>query len=48
MPFVLSGDAAATAAAQLEEALLDLGMAAADTALALQEGFARASNTCAI
>jgi hypothetical protein len=40
MPFVLSGDAAATAAAHLEEVLLELGMAAADTALALQEGFA--------
>lgn len=39
LPFVLRGDAAAMAGAQLEELLLDRGMAAADTALALQEGF---------
>jgi len=39
LPFVLRGDAAAMAGAELEEVLLDRGMAAADTALALQEGF---------
>ena len=39
LPFVLRGDAAAVAGAQLEEMLLDRGMAAADTALALQEEF---------
>ncbi|MDI1252200.1 hypothetical protein [Thermomonas sp.] len=39
LPFVLCGDAAATAGAQLEDVLLDRGMAAADTALALQDGF---------
>ena len=39
LPFVLRGEAAALAGAQLEEVLLDRGMAAADTALALQEGF---------
>lgn len=39
LPFVLRGVAAALAGAQLEEVLLDRGMAAADTALALQEGF---------
>lgn len=39
LPFVLRGDGAARAGAQLEELLLDRGMAAADTALALQDGF---------
>lgn len=39
LPFVLRGDAAASAGAQLEDVLLDRGMAAADTALALQDGF---------
>lgn len=39
LPFVLRGDAAATTGAQLEAVLLDRGMAAADTALALQDGF---------
>ena len=39
LPFVLRGDAAATAGTQLEDVLLDRGMAAADTALALQDGF---------
>ncbi len=39
LPFVLHGEAAATVGAQLEEVLLDRGMAAADTALALQDGF---------
>ncbi|MDQ3160577.1 MAG: hypothetical protein M3Q51_06085, partial [Pseudomonadota bacterium] len=39
LPFVLRGDGAARAGAALEELLLDRGMAAADTALALQEGF---------
>ncbi len=39
LPFVLRGDNAAIASAQLEEVLLDLGMAAADTALALHDGF---------
>lgn len=38
LPFVLRGDAATEAGAQLEELLLDRGMAAADTALALQDG----------
>ncbi len=38
MPFVLRGEAAASAGAQLEEVLLDRGMAAADAALALQDG----------
>lgn len=38
LPFVLSGAAAETAGAQLEELLLDQGMAAADTALALHDG----------
>lgn len=38
LPFVLRGDAAAEAGAQLEDLLLDRGMAAADTALALQDG----------
>lgn len=38
LPFVLRGDAAAEAGAQLEAVLLDRGMAAADTALALQDG----------
>ena len=39
LPFVLRGEAAATAGAQLEDVLLDRGMAAADTALAIQDGF---------
>lgn len=39
LPFLLRGERAATAGAQLEAMLLDRGMAAADTALALQEGF---------
>ncbi|MGV8923755.1 MAG: hypothetical protein ACOH1L_10485 [Thermomonas sp.] len=38
MPFILRGEAAADAGAQLESVLLDLGMAAADAALALQDG----------
>ena len=38
LPFVLRGDAADDAGAQLEDLLLDRGMAAADTALALQDG----------
>ena len=38
LPFVLRGDAAGDAGAQLEDLLLDRGMAAADTALALQDG----------
>lgn len=38
LPFVLRGEAAAAAGAALEDVLLDRGMAAADTALALQEG----------
>jgi len=38
LPFVLHGDAARDVGAALEELLLDRGMAAADTALALQEG----------
>lgn len=39
LPFVLRGDAAASVGAQLEDVLLDRGMATADTALALQDGF---------
>lgn len=39
LPFILHGEAAATVGAQLEVVLLDRGMAAADTALALQDGF---------
>ena len=39
LPFVLVGDAAGTVGSQLEDLLLDRGMAAADAALALQEGF---------
>lgn len=44
LPFMLGGDAAnvAEVAAQLEQVLLDRGMAAADTALAAQEGFGAA------
>ncbi|MGV8943130.1 hypothetical protein [Thermomonas sp.] len=38
MPFILRGEAAARAGADLERLLLDRGMAAADAALALQEG----------
>lgn len=38
LPFVLRGAAAAEVGAQLEDLLLDRGMAAADTALALQDG----------
>lgn len=38
LAFVLRGEAAADAGAQLEDLLLDRGMAAADTALALQDG----------
>lgn len=38
MPFVLRGDAAGAVGAQLEDLLLDRGMAAADTALTLQDG----------
>ena len=38
LPFVLRGAAASDAGAQLEDLLLDRGMAAADTALALQDG----------
>ena len=38
LPFVLRGDVAADVGMQLEELLLDRGMAAADTALALQDG----------
>lgn len=38
MPFVLRGEAAASASAELETVLMDLGMAAADAALALQDG----------
>ena len=38
LPFVLRGDAAGDAGAELEDLLLDRGMAAADTALALQDG----------
>ena len=38
LPFVLHGEAARDAGDALEEVLLDRGMAAADTALALQDG----------
>lgn len=38
MPFVLRGEAAASAGTELENVLIDRGMAAADAALALQEG----------
>jgi hypothetical protein len=38
LPFVLHGDAARVAGETLEDVLLDRGMAAADTALALQDG----------
>ena len=38
LPFVLHGDAARDAGDALEDLLLDRGMAAADTALALQDG----------
>ncbi len=38
MPFLLRGAAADAVGAQLEDVLLDRGMAAADTALALQDG----------
>ena len=38
LPFVLRGDSAGAVGAQLEDLLLDRGMAAADTALALQDG----------
>lgn len=38
LPFVLHGDAARQAGDALEDLLLDRGMAAADTALALQDG----------
>lgn len=38
LPFVLRGRAAGDAGTQLEDLLLDRGMAAADTALALQDG----------
>ncbi len=38
LPFVLQGEAATTVGAQLEDVLLDRGMAAAGTALALQDG----------
>jgi hypothetical protein len=38
LPFVLRGDAADAVGAQLEDLLLDRGMAAADTALALRDG----------
>ena len=40
LPFVLRGEAAGAAGAELEDLLLDRGMAAADTALALQDGLA--------
>ncbi len=40
LPFVLRGAAAGAAGAELEDLLLDRGMAAADTALALQDGLA--------
>lgn len=40
LPFVLRGAGAGAAGAELEELLLDRGMAAADTALALQDGLA--------
>ena len=42
LPFVLRGDAADDAGARLEDLLLDRGMAAADTALALQDGLGAA------
>ncbi len=42
LPYVLRGDAAEQAGAQLEDLLLDQGMAAADTALALQDGLGAA------
>lgn len=38
LPFVLRGDAASDVGARLEHLLLDRGMAAADTALAVQDG----------
>lgn len=38
LPFALRGDAAGEVGARLEDLLLDRGMAAADTALALQDG----------
>ena len=38
MPFILRGEAAAIASAELENVLIDRGMAAADAALALQDG----------
>lgn len=38
LPFVLRGDAAGEVGARFEDLLLDRGMAAADTALALQDG----------
>jgi hypothetical protein len=40
LPFVLRGAAAGAAGAELEDLLLDRGMVAADTALALQDGLA--------
>lgn len=40
LPFVLRGAGAGAAGAELEDLLLDRGMAAADTALALQDGLA--------
>lgn len=40
LPFALRGAAAGTAGAELEDLLLERGMAAADTALALQDGLA--------
>lgn len=42
LPFVLRGDAATEVGMQLEDLLLDRGMAAADTALALQDGLGAA------
>ena len=42
LPFVLRGDAASDVGARLEDLLLDRGMAAADTALALQDGLGAA------
>ncbi len=38
MPFILRGAASASAGAELENVLIDLGMTAADAALALQDG----------
>ena len=38
MPFILRGKAAASAGSELENVLIDFGMAAADAALALQDG----------